>query len=164
MIESKASFSEDRRYRFTLYRRWDKLGREILFICLNPSTADEAKDDPTVRRCINFAKDWGYRGVWIGNIFALRSTDPSELYKAWEPVGSANNLALRTMVERCDKVVYAWGNHGEHRDRGREVADMLGIAWCFGVNKKGEPRHPLYLKRDAQLMEYTRNPAELQRR
>lgn len=160
MWESKASFSEDRRYRFTLYRRWTELGQgpvrhqEILFICLNPSTADEAYNDPTVWRCVNFARDWGYRGVWIGNLFALRATDPSELYEAYEPVGMANDLVLRQMAQRCSKVVYAWGNHGQLLNRGRQVVDMIGSGWCFGVNKSGEPKHPLYQPRNAKLIHY----------
>lgn len=154
MWESKASFSEDRTYRFILYRRWAELGQEILFICLNPSTADEIHNDPTVSRCVNFARDWGYRAVWVGNLFALRATEPNELYTAYEPVGMANNLALRQMAKRCSKVVYAWGNHGRYQDRGRRVAQMIGPRWCFGVNKTGEPKHPLYLSRNAQLIRY----------
>lgn len=156
MWESKASFSEDRLYRFTLYRRWAELGQEILFICLNPSTADEEHNDPTVWRCVNFARDWGYRGVWVGNLFAFRATEPNELYIAYDPVGVANNLALRQMAKRCDKVVYAWGNHGQYKDRGQYVAEMIGFGWCFGVNKTGEPKHPLYQPRNAQLIKYFR--------
>jgi len=157
MLESKASFSEDRRHRFTLYRRWAKSGPEILFICLNPSTADEAYNDPTVWRCLNFARDWGYRGVWIGNLFALRATNPAELYKreiygVYDPIGRGNDLALKMMAARCDRVVYAWGNHGQLLNRGRQVVEMLGPGWCFGVNKTGEPKHPLYLSRNAQLV------------
>lgn len=159
MLESKASFSSDRRCRFTLYRRWAESGQEILFICLNPSTADEEYNDPTVWRCVNFASDWGYRGVWIGNLFALRATNPAELYKreiyaVYDPVGRANDLVLKTMAARCAKVVYAWGNHGQLLNRGQQVVDMLGPGWCFGVNKTGEPKHPLYQSRNAQLIQY----------
>ena len=154
MLESKASFSTDRRYRFTLYRRWAESGDEILFIGLNPSTADEAHNDPTVWRCINFARGWGYRGIWLGNIFAWRTTYPDGLDGVHKPVGRGNNLALRVMAERCQKKVYAWGNHGQLMDRGREVVDMLGPGWCLGINKNGNPKHPLYQRRDAQLVEY----------
>ncbi|MBA7649749.1 hypothetical protein ES703_57547 [subsurface metagenome] len=154
MLESKASFSEDRLYRFTLYRRWAESGDEILFIGLNPSTADEAHNDPTVRRCINFARDWGYHGVWLGNIFAWRATYPDGLDGVHEPVGRGNNLCLKLMARRCAKVVYAWGDHGQYMGRGCQVVDMLGPGWCFGINKTGEPRHPLYLPRNAQLIRY----------
>lgn len=155
MLESKASFSEDRRYRFTLYRKWEEQGPEILFVCLNPSTADEEHNDPTVWRCINYARDWGYRGVWVGNLFALRATNPKELYKANDPVGMGNDLCLREMAKRCSKVVCAWGDHGQLMwGRCRAVANMLAPAWCFAVNKSGEPRHPLYQRRDAKLVRY----------
>ncbi len=154
MWKSKASFSKDRLYRFTLYRRWAESGQEILFICLNPSTADEDHDDPTVRRCVNFARDWGYRGVWLGNLFALVTTDSAELYKHYDPVGCANNLVLKTMAARCAKVVYAWGNHGRLLNRSRQVVNMIGPGLCFGVNKTGEPKHPLYQSRNAQLIQY----------
>ena len=161
MLESKASFSEDRRFRYRLYRRWAELGPEILFICLNPSTADEDHDDPTVRRCVNFARDWGFRAMWLGNLFALVTTDPAKLYKpviyeVFDPVGRGNDLALKMMAARCAKAVYAWGNHGHIANRGRLVADMIIIAWCFGINKTGEPKHPLYLPRNAQLMIFSR--------
>lgn len=159
MLESKASFSEDRRYRFTLYRRWAEDGHEILFIGLNPSTADEAQNDATVRRCINFAKSWGYAGIWLGNLFAFRSTDVRELYthriyEVYDPVGRGNDLALQGMAERCAKVVYAWGNHGRLLSRGREVHLMLGRAWCFGINKTGQPTHPLYQPNNARLVPF----------
>ena len=157
MLESKASFSEDRRYRFSLYRRWAELGPEVLFICLNPSTANEYFDDPTVRRCISFARAWGFRGMWLGNLFALVTTDPEKLYKpeiyeVFDPVGRGNNLVLKVMARRCAKVVYAWGNHGHIANRSRQVVDMIGPGWCFGINKTGEPRHPLYQARNAQLI------------
>ena len=163
MWESKASFSEDRRYRFTLYRRWAELGQEILFICLNPSTADEEHNDPTVWRCVNFARDWEYRGVWLGNIFAWRATYPDGLDGVHEPVGSRNNLCLKLMARGCAKVVYAWGNHGQYLGRGRQVVDMLGPGWCFGVNKTGEPTHPLYQPRDAKLIQYFRERSQPER-
>lgn len=160
MLESKASFSEDRLYRFTLYRRWAEAGQEILFICLNPSTADEDYNDPTVWRCVNFARDWGYRGVWIGNLFALRATNPAELMSARftrsiDLIGRSNSLVLRQMAARCAKVVYAWGNHGRLLNRGRQVVNMIGPGWCFGVNKTGEPKHPLYQPRNADLIKYS---------
>lgn len=163
MLESKASFSEDRLYRFVLYRRWAELGQEILFIGLNPSTADEAHNDPTVRRCINFARDWGYRGIWLGNIFAWRATYPDGLDEVYDPVGRGNSLALKGMAERCIRIVYAWGNQGQLLNRGRQVVDMLGPGWCFGVNKNGEPTHPLYQPRNAQLIEYPDQRSQTER-
>ena len=157
MEDKGAVFSKSRHYRYSLWRTWDKDKPKILFICLNPSTADEAHNDPTVWRCVNFARDMGYGGVVVCNIFALRATHPGELYKAEDPVGAGNDVMIKASAIRCDRVVvYAWGNHGRLMDRGSEVVDMLGPAKCFGVNKTGEPKHPLYQPRDAQLVEYVR--------
>ena len=86
----------------------------MFFICLNPSTADAENDDKTVRRIIGFARDWGFGGVLIGNLFALRSRDPSALYKSADPVGPDNDMYLRQMAEQSELIVAAWGNHGRY--------------------------------------------------
>jgi len=84
----------------------------------------------------------------------VRATHPDGLDGVHEPVGRGNNLCLKMMARRCAKVVYAWGDHGQYMGRGCQVVDMLGPGWCFGINKTGEPRHPLYLPRNAQLIRY----------
>ncbi len=155
MMEKGATFSRDRVYRWSLYRSWGGAPR-LLFICLNASTADETTDDPTVRRCVQFAQDWGFKTMMIGNLFGLRSMDPKDLTRVSDPVGSENNTSLMTMRDLADRVIYAWGNHGAILGRAQKVYDMLGPAWCFGVNQSGEPVHPLYQRRDAQLMRYER--------
>ncbi len=155
MIEKGASFSLDRMYRWSLYRSWGGSPR-ILFICLNASMADEVKDDPTVRRCIQFARDWGFKTMMIGNLFGLRSMDPKELLRVTDPVGAENNQSLQTMFDLADRMVYSWGNHGAILGRSQKVYEMFGPAWCFGINKSGEPVHPLYQRRDATLMRYER--------
>lgn len=173
MIETGAAFSPDRRYRWSLYRRWAE-GGSVLFICLNASTADETKDDPTVRRCVNFARDWGYGAMSVGNLFGLRSMDPNLLYTTFDPIGLENDYRLSVMAKDADRIVLAWGNHGKCRGRAEQVTAMLkapalfwalrdrSVIWpakplyCFGVNKSGEPVHPLYQRRDTRLVRYVR--------
>jgi hypothetical protein len=157
-----AVFSEDRVYRYTLTRSWEPehqsrleglgLGGaerlSCLFVCLNPSTADEVTDDATVRRCIRFARAWGYSDLTVCNIFALRSRDPKALYAADDPVGPDNDQHLKREAARHELVVAAWGNHGSYRNRGRQVMEMLregADVFTLGLNVTIEPKHPLYL-------------------
>lgn len=152
-----ALFDTARRYRYTLWRSWaTPVKRRVNFIMLNPSTADENVLDPTVRRCMAFAKMWGYDGAFVTNIFALRATDPRELYKHASPVGSVNDAYILHTAEECDLLVAAWGIHGKYKGRGLEVAELLQ-PWdpqCFALTKEGHPRHPLYLRKDAVLMPF----------
>lgn len=153
-------FSKDRKYRYVLHRRWDDTKPLIGFVGLNPSTADESINDPTIRRMIGFAKDWGYGGVLVGNIFALRSTDPKKLYTSKDPVGPDNNEWLNTIQTETEQVVACWGTHGHLLNRGVEVRFLLfgGQFFCvakciqvFGLTKYGYPKHPLYLSKNAKL-------------
>jgi hypothetical protein len=118
---------------------------------LNPSTADESADDPTIRRCIGFARGWGYGGLEVVNLFALRATDPRELRRSSDPIGLSNDAYLRDAAARAGAMVIAWGAHGVFRSRGAAAlellsprARLLALGWTNG----GEPRHPLYLRRD----------------
>ena len=141
-----AVFSSDRQYRYRLWRVWDESLPLCLFVMLNPSTADASKNDPTVRRCIGFARSWGYGGLLVGNLFALRSTDPSVLYQAEYPVGSDNDGALFDMARQAGLVIAAWGTHGKHLDRGAEViANRPSALYHLGLTAGGYPRHPLYV-------------------
>lgn len=115
---------------------------------LNPSTADENLDDPTIRRCINFAKDWGYGGMYMGNIFAYRSTDPKNLKKVDDPIGEDNDKWLIDLQDTCDLVVLAWGTNGTLMDRNEQVIEMFETPHCLALSKDGHPKHPLYLKKD----------------
>lgn len=90
------------KYRYSLWRTWDKKLPKVMFIMLNPSTADAYEDDPTIRRCINFAKSWGYGGIVVGNLFAYRATNPKKLILIDDPSGSANHHYLTHMIERCN--------------------------------------------------------------
>ena len=154
-----AVFSEDRRHRYTLERTIRESGPErstVLFVCLNPSTADEVRDDPTVRRCVGYARRWGFSRLVVCNIFALRSTDPKGLYEHPDPIGPENDRHLLDETIRADRVVAGWGAHGGYRLRGATVLRMLlelkRDLYILGKTKDGHPRHPLYLRADAELV------------
>jgi hypothetical protein len=143
-MKTDAKFSECRKYRYALWRTWDESKSRAMFIGLNPSTADETVDDPTIRRCINFAKEWGYGGLCMANIFAYRSTDPSEMLLAQDPVGPENNNWLKNLAKDAGIIVAAWGNNGSYLGRSKEILAMFPNLMCLKLNQSGEPAHPLY--------------------
>lgn len=149
-------FSEDRLYRYTLEHNcsvytgsWNfQLIRTVMFVGLNPSTADENKLDPTLRRLRQFTLDWGYDSFVMTNLFAFRSTDPYGLTFPEDPVGPENNKALELNAARADLVVACWGNNGRFKGRDAEVKALLtdyGQLHYLALTKKGQPSHPLYL-------------------
>lgn len=147
-----AIFSPDRVYRYVLRRRIGLSDKTCLFIHLNPSTADECKDDPTIRRDIGFARLWGYGMLVVCNAFSLRSTDPKELYRHPDPVGPDNDWHLLTEASQADFLVVGWGVHGALHNRGAKVKAMLDKEAFplhhLGLTKDGHPKHPLYLRKD----------------
>lgn len=147
--ESEATYSPCDAYRYTLTRIWDDAGRRFLFIMLNPSTATEIANDPTIERCERRARALGYGAMRIANIFAFRATDPRDLIRAGDPVGRANLQALAEGVTWADDVLCAWGAHGAHLDQGRATARDLAAHRAklrtLGLTKDGHPRHPLYV-------------------
>lgn len=152
-----AEFSEDRVYRYLLWRRWNSNKSTIGFIGLNPSTADEMTDDRTVRRCINFAKRWGAGGMMMMNIFGFRATDPKKMIGYQSPVGPKNDEEIIRNAEKCEYIVCAWGNGGDHLGRAPEVLHLLidqgfeSKLRCFSITNKRQPRHPLYVRGDDQI-------------
>jgi hypothetical protein len=159
--KTTATFSPDLRYRFTLTRSWNNfqdVEKRVVFIMLNPSTADERVLDPTIRRCLGYAMDWGFNTLEIGNIFALRSTDPQMLYEVEDPIGPGNDDALVHMCLDADLVIAGWGHHGVYRARWEEVTEMIADfreIYCLGRTKKDhQPKHPLYLKKNEQPQLY----------
>lgn len=162
-------FSKDRKYRYQLWRKWDMAndlvadhggsygrakGSFLMVIGLNPSTADENKNDPTVTRCIDFAMRWGFDSLCMMNAFAYRATDPKAMQRTFNPIGDKNDIHLTAVMIDCHRsggiILGAWGNHGRHMNRGRAIRQMARAFACvplhsLGTTKYGEPRHPLYL-------------------
>lgn len=153
----RAHFSPCERFRYTLFREWSA-SPSCLFLMLNPSTADAEQDDPTIRRCIGYAKAWGFGGLTVANLFALRSTDPAALYVAADPIGPDNDVTIDRLAREAGAVICAWGTHGARLDRGKHVGRRLTDAGvrleCLGTTRDGNPRHPLYLPRTAERLEW----------
>lgn len=155
---SEAVFSDCERYRYTLTRRWDD-GPGVMFLMLNPSTADEFKNDPTVERCERRARALGYAAFRVCNIFAFRATDPKVMRAAADPIGPANDAAILDGCAWAAATVCAWGTHGAHLGRGPEVAAMLKEravpVLTLGLSKHGHPKHPLYIGYAVQPTEWS---------
>lgn len=142
-------------YRYRLTRFWS--GENALpFVMLNPSTADASQDDPTIRRCMGFARDRGFGGIIVANLFAYRATSPADMKAAGDAIGPRNNATLIELLEWAKRaevpVVAAWGAHGDYMERGHAVAELARLIGCqmvsLGTTKAGHPRHPLYVKAD----------------
>ncbi len=158
-----ATFSPDGVFRFRLHRVWQPRLEQLTWLMLNPSTADAALDDPTIRRCWSFSAAWGYGGFVVGNLFAFRATDPKDIKRRWlahEPVRGADNDYFLEKMCRDRAVVVAWGNDGLLDGRDKYVlAFITPIAksiMCLGVNRNGTPKHPLYMSTKTQLQPYVR--------
>jgi hypothetical protein len=137
-----ATFDPTGAYRYHLWREWDAARPAVTFIMLNPSSADAGRDDPTIRRCIGFARSWGYGRLEVVNLFAYRASSPRELFAASDPVGPVNEAYL---ARAAGDIVVAWGNHGTNAaERASEVA-AAEDARCLGLTALGQPRHPLYV-------------------
>ncbi|MFY8150301.1 MAG: DUF1643 domain-containing protein [Prochlorococcaceae cyanobacterium] len=140
----RACFSPCRTYRYALWRRWEP-GGCVLLVGLNPSTACETHDDPTIRRCIAFARSWGYGALCVANLFALRSRHPALLRRVADPVGPQNDAFLQQLAQRAELVVAAWGTQGTYLHRDAAVRRMLPQLHCLRLTRAGHPSHPLYL-------------------
>lgn len=139
-----AHFSEDRKYRYALWRIWIEDKPLVMFIGLNPSSANERKNDPTIRRVMRYAADWGYGGIYMMNLFAWVTPYPQELKKAEDPVGD-NDAWLEKILPQCKIVVYVWGSFPEAHERSLVVMERIPGGYCLGKSKLGNPLHPLYL-------------------
>ena len=144
-MNKSAVISQDGIYRYELSRSWDTDKPYVMFIMLNPSTADGGKDDPTIRRCINFAKSWGYGGIHVGNLYAYRSTNPKDLKKVANPWGPDNDIHLILMAGRSEIIICAWGNNSGVPAR---IWEIFSNSRLYYIEKSvnGTPKHPLYLK------------------
>jgi hypothetical protein len=146
-LDTGAEFSPCGEYRYALWRRLSMGERAVAFVGLNPSTADATMDDPTIRRCVGFARAWGFDWLYMLNLHAFRSTDPRVLATEIDPVGPGNWEALQRLTQKADLVVAAWGAndlHGAAVEYARRLA-ALPRTHCLGRTKGGSPKHPLYL-------------------
>lgn len=156
-VHRQTVLSPSRRYRYCLWRTWGKApGDYVVFIGLNPSTADETLDDPTIRRCVGFAKRWGYESLCMMNLFAFRATKPAALYQAESPIGPLNDDFLSVLAKGATRVVACWGNHGSLQSRDVTVrnAQLVSSPLCFGTTKAGSPKHPLYVPYETDLLPF----------
>jgi hypothetical protein len=158
MIIKDAILSNDGVHRYNLIREWDAINPSMLFVMLNPSTADAVEDDPTIRRCMGFARRENCGMIEVVNLFAYRATDPKELKKTDTPlVGADNDEIIQLAAEESDIIVCAWGTNGTLNGRNKEVISLLQSVgkpiMCLGKTKDGHPKHPLYLPADAELIE-----------
>lgn len=146
---SVANYSDCEKYRYDLTRVWDEGGKRVMFLMLNPSTATEVQNDPTVERCERRARTLGYGAFRVCNIFAYRATDPKDMRAQADPMGPLNDVTIRQGVKWADDLVAAWGAHGEHMGRGAQVETLLrGLPVSpkhLGLTKAGHPKHPLYI-------------------
>lgn len=147
-------FSPDRKYRYTLWREWEPNKPFCMFIGLNPSVADEKINDNTVRRCINYSKQWGYGSLCMTNIFAWRETKAELMLLEKEPIGEENDKFLLQCAEKAGIIIAAWGNHGKHLNRGDKIKQMIPNLYCLKITNEGNPWHPLYLRADLKPIKY----------
>lgn len=146
---SEAVFSECGTYRYRLSRTWMPGERRVTYVMLNPSTADEKRNDPTIARCQKRAQLLGFGGLDVVNLFAFRATDPADLRAAEHPIGPDNDAVLTSTCSSADLVLAAWGVHGRHRNRDEHVLTLLNnlgtSMHVLGLTRHGLPRHPLYV-------------------
>lgn len=143
-MDAGAEFSADRKYRYALWRIWDKSKPLVMFIGLNPSTANETQPDPTITRVINFASDWGYGGLYMMNLFGIVSSKPEVLLTDANPLGD-NDKWLEMIAAKCDRIVFAWGVFKQARFRAEDVKKRFPGSYCLKKTKEGHPWHPLYV-------------------
>jgi hypothetical protein len=148
--DNGAIISDDNNYRYLLWRKWDNDLTQVVFIMLNPSTADGNKNDPTVKKCMKYAKDWGYGGIVIINLFAYRATNPKELELVKDPIGPLNDEYIKYIIKHYfyDKplVVASWGTFELAKRRVNKVFSLTNSLHYLELSKDGSPKHPLYLR------------------
>ena len=161
-MKSDAVISPCGRYRYLLTRRWDDdpKAKRCLFIMLNPSTADATEDDPTIKRCIGFAKREGAGELRVANLYAYRATEPADLFLAAkrgeDVIGIDNGSRLSSEVFLADLIICGWGNHGKRGEAWRRAVYQLDQhrkpGFALAETKSGQPWHPLYVKSGAPLI------------
>lgn len=152
-MERNAIIDSTGKYRYSLSRTWDTNLEKIIFILLNPSTADAYVDDNTVKKCIKFAETWKFGSLEIVNLFAYRATDPRVLITVDEPIGKENDRYILESVKNANKIVVGWGNKCCFSSRDIDVLNLLSNykLYCLDINKTGKPKHPLYVAENKEL-------------
>ena len=154
LTQSASVYSADKRYRYSLTRCWNPTGPRVMFLMLNPSTATESQNDPTVERCERRARALGFGSFCVTNIFAWRDTDPALMRAATDPIGPLNDQYIVQNALSHDQIVCAWGAHGNHLGRSTQVRALISSVnrplYHLGKTKSGEPRHPLYISYSQQ--------------
>jgi hypothetical protein len=161
LTESGATFDNSGKYRYLLWREWDADKPACVFIMLNPSSADATRNDPTIRRAMSFAERFGFGRCEAVNLFAYRATDSSVLARVRNPVGKENDQFILESIVRCDACFVAWGNLGLLQQRSDSVLRMIPQdiqLQCLGINKSGEPKHPLYLPNNTEPLPFGQLP------
>ena len=147
-----AEFSEDRKYRYALWRVWDEQKNKLIFIGLNPSSADEQVNDRTTHKVMHLANSWGFGGVYLLNVFAYITPYPEELYQSKDPIGE-NDEKLAAYSPVADDVLFAWGAN-DIRARETLIFKLFPKGYCIGQNQDGSPKHPLYAAKNTELKRY----------
>ncbi|MDZ7905237.1 MAG: DUF1643 domain-containing protein [Cypionkella sp.] len=160
LLQSVAVYSDCEKYRYGLTRLWAETGGKVTFVMLNPSTATEVQNDPTVERCERRARAMGFGAFQVVNIFAFRATDPKDMRRAQDPIGPDNDAAIADACAGAAQIICAWGTHGAHLGRGLAVTQMLTdqgfTLHHLGLTKDGAPKHPLYIGYEIQPMVWQR--------
>jgi hypothetical protein len=152
-------------YRYLLGREWEPSKGRVVFVMLNPSIADEEQDDPTLRKCVEFAKAWGFGSLEVVNLFAYRATKPEELYDVKDPVGPENDRYVLQAINRASKIIVAWGKDGSLRNRDQKVLWLIPddiSLYCLGQTKDRDPRHPGRVKNNTEPVVFVKPEPSLQ--
>jgi hypothetical protein len=152
-----AVFTDDRKYRYLLWRIWSKTQKPLLFIGLNPSTATELKDDPTITRIIKRAYNAGFGGLIMANLYAFIATNPKLLLGNGDFVGAENDDYIKQSIKLSAKTVCGWGSFKPVKNRAIEVLKMIPEPYCLGINSDGQPKHPLYVSYKTPIIKYPHN-------
>ncbi|MBW4652020.1 MAG: DUF1643 domain-containing protein [Kaiparowitsia implicata GSE-PSE-MK54-09C] len=162
MIEqSGAIFDPTGRYRYRLWRSWERAAPRLMVVMLNPSTADATHNDATLRRCVGLSQVWGFGALDVVNLFAACATRPADLRRIPQPVGKENDHTICRTVEKADAILLAWGNGGTWQGRDRTLLTLLYTVaphkpqYCLGFTQARQPRHPLYVSRHTLLQNFS---------
>ncbi len=157
-MQKDAILDKKRKYRYMLKRQWgDSTDKFINFVLLNPSTANETVDDPTIKACIKFTQNLGYGGFYVTNLFAYRTKSPDILKKSTEPIGRKNDMFIKKYATKSKLVIIAWGNHGNYLNRDKDVLKFITkikTPYCFITTQSGQPKHLLYIARNTKPIKF----------